>query len=191
VYHQYGNNAATVVSGCSQVAGTSCTDLSAPSPNPPSTPTCNATPQSYTTSNLYWVVGVDSDPTTGQPRESTSLSPKIDANLCDHAPSPPTGLNATVVNGSIKLTWSAPSSPVDPDPGDSIQAWRIYRWPASGSVQFPGNRLDLVGSVNSSGNSVTSYTDTSPDPGGVTQSYCVTSVDTHLDESGCSNAVSG
>jgi hypothetical protein len=38
---------------------------------------------------------------------------------------------------------------------------------------------------------VTSYTDSSPDPGGVTQNYCVTAVDTHLDESSCSGSVSG
>jgi Tfp pilus assembly protein PilV len=191
VYHQYGNGAATLVSACSQVTGTTCTDLSAPSPHPPATPTCNTTPQSYTTANQYWVVGVDTDPSTGQARQSTSLSPKLDANLCDHAPSAPTGLSGAVIGSSLKLTWSAPSTPTDPDSGDSIQAWRIYRWNASGSVQFPGSRLDLVGALDSSGNAVTSYTDNSPDPGGVTQGYCVTAVDTHLDESPCSSVVSG
>jgi hypothetical protein len=191
VYHQYGNGSATLVSSCAQVNGTACSDLSAPSPHPPSTPTCNTTPQSYTTPNLYWVVGVDTNPATGLARESTQLSTKIDANLCDHAPSAPTGLSGTIAGGAMTLTWSAPAAPADPDPGDSIQQWRIYRWAASGSVQFPGSRLDLVGGLNSSGNPVTSYTDHAPDPGGVTQSYCVTAVDTHLDESPCSGVVSG
>jgi hypothetical protein len=191
VYHQYGNGSATLVSSCSQVNGTACTDMSAPSPHPPAAPTCNATPQSYATANQYWVVGVDTNPATGQPRESTLLSPKVDADLCDHPPSAPSGLTGTVVGSTLKLTWSAPSVPQDPDSGDSIQAWRIYRWAASGSVQFPGSRLDLVGGLNGAGNPVTSYTDSAPDPGGVTQSYCVTAVDRRLDESPCSNVVSG
>ena len=191
VYHQYGSTPAAVVTGCSQVVGLSCTDLSAPSPLPePSS--CTGTPgQSYTTTNQYWVVGVDTDPTTGQPRESTQLSSKIDANLCNHPPSPPTGLNGSVSNGAMSLNWTPPSSPGDPDPGDSIQEWRIYRWPATGSVSFPNSRLDLIGAVNGSGNQVTNYTDPSADPGGVTQNYCVTSVDTQLGESPCSNTVSG
>ena len=53
----------------------------------------------------------------------------------------------------------------------------------------PGSRYQLIGTT--SGSPVTSYTDTSPDPSGVTQSYCVTAVDTRLDESSCSNTVTG
>lgn len=191
VYHQVGNGAPTVVPGCGQVNGTSCTDLSAPSPHPPAAPVCAQPPQSYTQANPYWVVGVDTDPTTGAPRESTQLSPKVDANLCDHAPSAPVGLTGSLASGAVTLTWQAPASPVDPDPGDSIQAWRIYRWPSGQIAQFPGSRLQLVGAVDSSGNAVTSFTDHSPDPGGIAQNYCVTSVDSHLDESACSNGVSG
>jgi hypothetical protein len=164
--------------------------MSALSPNPASEPTCTSTNQSYTTSNNYWVVGVDTDPSTGLPRESTYTSPADDANLCDHPPNAPTLLTSTVSGGAVTLNWTAPS-PADPDSWDSIQEWRIYRWPTSGSVAFPGSRYTLVGSVNGSGNPVTSYTDNSPDPGGVTQNYCVTGVDTHLDESACSNAASG
>ena len=91
----------------------------------------------------------------------------------------------------MRLSWSPPVSPVDPDTGDSIEAWRIYRWNSTGSAQFPGSRLDLVGSLDSTGNPVTTYSDPNADPGGVTQSYCVTSVDTHLNESPCSNVVTG
>jgi prepilin-type N-terminal cleavage/methylation domain-containing protein len=199
LYHQYGTNAATVVGGCSQVsakpgsaAGLTCTDASAPSPGVE--PTCTATNtangyvgQSFTTPNYYWVVGVDTDPTTGQPRESTNLSTKIDANLCDHPPNAPTGLRATLTNGQVALSWTAPS-PGDPDPQDSIQYWRIYRW-QSGSASFPGSRLDMIGTLDASGAQVTSYIDGSPDPGGVAQSYCITAVDTHMNESTCSPAV--
>lgn len=191
VYRQYGAGSPTVVAACSQVTGTSCTDTSAPSPNPPATPlTCTNPPQSYTTADLYWVVGVDSDPTTGQPRESTQLSPKVDANLCDHSPLPPLTLTGTLSGGTMTLNWGAPS-PADPDSGDSVQGWRIYRWPSGQSAQFPGSRLTLVGATNSSGGPVTSFADSSADPGGVAQSYCVTAADTHLNESTCSNAVTG
>jgi hypothetical protein len=101
------------------------------------------------------------------------------------------GLTGSLSNGALTLNWQVPASPADPDPGDSIQAWRIYRWSSGQNAQFPGSRLQLVGAVDSSGSGVTSFTDHSPDPGGVTQNYCVTSVDSHLDESACSNGVSG
>jgi hypothetical protein len=186
VYSQVGTSTPTLV--CSAVKGTSCYDLTAPSPLPePST--CQSPPQSFTTSNHYWVVGVDSNPATGQPRQSTSTSPAVDANLCDHPPSAPTNLTGTLSNGQLQLSWTAPS-PADPDAGDSIAYWRIYRFTGS-SPNVPGDRYDLIGALDSSGNQVTSYTDQSPDPGGAQQNYCVTSVDTHLNESPCSNAVTG
>jgi hypothetical protein len=58
---------------------------------------------------------------------------------------------------------------------------------------FPGvlGRLQLVGALDASGNWVTTATDNSPDPGGVQQNYCVTSVDLHLNESSCSNTFAG
>ncbi len=184
VYHQYGPTAPILVASCS-VNATSCTDTSAltQSEAPPATrPTCTSGSQTYTTPNVYWVVGVDTDPVTGQTREGTP-SPKVDANLCDHAPNPPPSLQAVANNGQLQLSWNAPSA-ADPDSWDSIQAWRIYRWPSGSPMQDPGSRYQLLGT--SSG---TSYTDTSPDPGGVPQSYCVGAVDTHLNESPCSPAV--
>jgi len=185
VYSQVGLGLPTLV--CSAVSGTSCYDLTAPSPLPePST--CQSPPQSFTTTHYYWVVGVDTNPLTGLPRESTATSPKVDANLCDHPPTAPTNLAPTTLSGGqVQLSWTAPS---DPDSGDSVAYWRIYRFTGS-SPNFPGGRYDLIGALNSSGNQVTSYTDQSPDPGGVTQNYCVTAVDTHLNESPCSNVVTG
>jgi prepilin-type N-terminal cleavage/methylation domain-containing protein len=191
VYHQYGSNSPAVVSGCSQVSDLTCTDLSAPSPLPEPA-TCTGTPgQSYTTPNVYWVVGVDTDPVTGQPRESTQLSPQVDANRCNHPPSAPVGLAGSVSNGQATLTWSLPSSPVDPDPSDQIEEWRIYRWAPGQSVRFPGSRLDLLGYLDASGNAVTSFTDPNADPVGTVQDYCVTAVDRALDESPCSSTWSG
>jgi hypothetical protein len=192
VYHQYGTNSPVLVASCS-VNATSCTDTSSLTQSEApaavaSRPTCTSGSQSYTTANSYWVVGVDTDPVTGLPRESTAQSPKVDANLCDHPPNSPTDLQAVAGNGQVQLSWTAPSPP-DPDSWDSIQAWRIYRWTA-GTMQDPGSRYQLLGTT--SGTSLgTSYTDTAPDPGGVTQSYCVSAVDTHLNESPCSTPVTG
>ncbi len=189
VYHQVGTGAATLVGACSADNSTACTDLTAPTPATPPL-ICTSLTQSYTTANVYWVVGVDSDPTTGNPRESTSLSTKVDANLCDHRPNTPTGLSGTLSGGTMTLNWSAPS-PADPDSGDSIIGWRVYRWASGTSVQYPGSRLQLVGSTDGQGHAVTTATDSSPDPAGVKQNYCVTAVDTHLNESTCSGTVTG
>jgi type II secretory pathway pseudopilin PulG len=188
VYRRYGSNASQLVTTCGaggNITGTNCADapeaafappLPSARPNP-----CTSSSQSYTTTDYYWVVGVDTNPTTGAPRESTAQSPSVDANLCDHQPYAPSTLSGTLDDGQLSLTWDAPS-PAAPDDWDSIQAWRVYRWPSSRGVQIPGDRYQLVGNSPA----VTSYTDGSPDPGGVQQSYCVTAVDAHLNESPCS-----
>ncbi|MBS1870853.1 MAG: prepilin-type N-terminal cleavage/methylation domain-containing protein [Actinobacteria bacterium] len=185
VYRKYGSNASQLVATCGNVTGTSCADAPeaafAP-PDPSARPNpCTSSAQSYTTTDYYWVVGVDSDPTTRAPRESTAQSPQVDANLCDHQPYAPTTLSGTLANGQLALSWDAPS-PAASDSWNSIQAWRVYRWPSNRAVQIPGDRYQLVGNSPAA----TSYTDGSPDPGGVQQSYCVTAVDTHLNESPCS-----
>ena len=93
VYRQVGSGSATLV--CSGITGTSCRDLTAASPLPEPA-TCQSPPQSFTTINKYWVVGVDTNPSTGAARESTQRSPTDDANLCDHPPSAPTGLTGSL-----------------------------------------------------------------------------------------------
>jgi len=188
VYHQYGNTTPVLVTTCGaggNATGTSCADapeaaFAPPIPSARPNP-CTGPSQSYTTTDSYWVVGVDTDPTTGQPRESAAQSPNVDANLCDHQPNAPSTLSGALTSGQLTLTWNAPS-PAAPDGWESIKAWRIYRWPSSRGVQIPGDRYQLVGNSPA----VTSYTDGSPDPGGAQQRYCVTAVDTHLNESPCS-----
>jgi prepilin-type N-terminal cleavage/methylation domain-containing protein len=191
VYHQYNGGAAMLA--CSHVGGTSCTDTANMQTEAPpvNTPCTYQQPYSGGKTNVYWVVGVDRDPTTNQPRESTLQSSHVDANLCDHPPSVPSNLTGSLSLGALTLNWWAPAAPVDPDSpsGDGITAWRLYRWPASqGSTPqlSVANRLELVGAGNGA-SLVTTAGDPSPDPGGSTQDYCVTSVDTHLDESPCSN----
>jgi Tfp pilus assembly protein PilV len=185
VYRQYGSDAAQLVATCGNVTGTSCADAPEPAfapPIPSARPNpCTSSSQTYTTTDFYWVVGVDTDPSTVAPRQSTAQSPRVDANLCDHQPYAPSTLSGTLDNGQLSLTWDAPS-PAAPDGWESIQAWRVYRWPASRAEQIPADRYQLVGNSPA----VASYTDDSPDPGGVQQSYCVTAVDAHLNESPCS-----
>jgi type II secretory pathway pseudopilin PulG len=191
VYRQYGSNASQLVTTCGasgNVTGTSCADapesaLAPPLPSARPNP-CTSSSQSYTTTAYYWVVGVDTNPSNGQPRENTAQSPKVDANLCDHQPSAPSTLSGTLNNGQLSLTWNVPS-PAGSDSWASVQAWRVYRWPSNRSVQIPGDRYQFVGNSPA----VASYTDSSPDPGGTQQSYCVTAVDTHLNESPCSPVV--
>jgi hypothetical protein len=185
VYRQYGSGAAVKV--CSAVRGLSCIDPFAPSPLPEPA-TCQSPPQSYTTTDYYWVVGVDTN-SSGQPRESTNQSTHVDADLCDHPPSAPSNLTGALSGGQLTLNWTAPS-PADPDTGDSIQFWRIYRFTGA-SPFFPASRYDLIGALGAGGTQVTSYIDSSPDPGGAQRNYCVTAVDTHMDESPCSNIVTG
>jgi hypothetical protein len=201
VWHQYNGGTAKLVTACGNngnVTGTSCTvtGLTARATPPATCPAPTGSPLqavSYTgeTPDVYWVVGVDTDPNTGQPRPSTQLSPKVDANGCSHQPNSPTLATPSVSNGQVTLNWSAPS-PVSSDTWDTpIYQWRVYRWPATRGVSAPGDRYQLLGAVGSSGGLVTSYTDASPDPGGVTQSYCVTTVEMFLNESQCSNVENG
>jgi type IV pilus modification protein PilV len=191
VYHSYDGGAAQLA--CSQVAGTSCTDTaSMPADAPPVNSSCTyQQPYPGGKSNVYWVVGWDRDPNNNnQPRESTLKSNQVDANLCDHPPSAPGNLTGSLSAGALNLNWFAPAAPVDPDSayGDGINAWRLYRWPASqGSTPqlSVANRLQLVGAGNG-GSFVTSASDPSPQG---QDYYCVTSVDTHLNESPCSNVI--
>jgi prepilin-type N-terminal cleavage/methylation domain-containing protein len=182
VYHRVGTGPNTLA--CSEVAGTSCADMTAANPGAPPAQCTTPLTDIGSQSNVYWAVGVDTDPTTGQPRESTLTSPTSDANLCDLPPSAPSNLTATAASGAVTLAWTAPS-----DPTGSIQGWRIYRWASGSNVGFPGSRLTYVGTTTAS--PVTHYTDSSPDPGGITQSYCVTAVDSRLNESTCSNTATG
>jgi prepilin-type N-terminal cleavage/methylation domain-containing protein len=125
----------------------------------------------------YYVVAVDQNGST--PREGTPTA-SADVNGCNHKPKNVGGLNvAGNADGTATVTWSQPGSPVDPDSGDNIIGYRIYRWPSSVSASVdPTDRYAYV-----LGLSTLSYTDLSPQPGGAQQSYCVRAVDTHMQES--------
>jgi fibronectin type 3 domain-containing protein len=116
----------------------------------------------------YYVVALDRD-TAGAQRQGAP-GDEVTVTQTDNPPFAPTNLLASTSNGTTILRWTA-ASPADPDPGDSIAFYRIYR---DGSAY--ANRYDRTGT----GANVT-YTDTQPD--GVQHTYYVTAVDTQLAES--------
>jgi hypothetical protein len=116
----------------------------------------------------YYVVALDRDSAGNQ--RLGALGNDVTVTQTDNPPYVPTNLLASTSNGTTILRWTA-ASPADPDAGDSIAFYRIYR---DGSAY--ANRYDRTGT----GADLT-YTDTHPD--GVPHTYYVTAVDTQLAES--------
>jgi hypothetical protein len=134
------------------------------------------------------VVAVDQSGTS--PREGTPTA-KTDVNLCNHAPKPLQNNTLQLINnadGTISLTGSLPVSPMDPDVGDTVNAIRVYRWTGGSNTTpaIPGDRYEYLLLAG-----LTGYTDFSPRPNGVNQKYCITTVDKYMEESACSNVVTG
>jgi type II secretory pathway pseudopilin PulG len=124
----------------------------------------------------YYVVAVDQNGST--PREGTQTA-SIDVNGCDHKPKNIGGFSKVVnADGTVTFDWDLPGNPVDPDSGDTLIGYRVYRWAGSGGETIPDERIEYV-----LGSSTLTWTDVSPQPGGVTQNYCVRGVDTHMQES--------
>ena len=129
--------------------GTSCQD-----PNPPATGTLT-----------YKVAAVDRSP-SGAFRAG-ALSAPATAPTGNTRPNPPSNLTPASSGGSTILRWTAPAV-ADPDPGDSIAFYRIYR----DGIAYE-DRYDRTSAL--------SYTDTATS--GNVHTYYVTAVDTHLAES--------
>ncbi len=143
---------------------TFCTDMSPPANGP----------------LRYYVRAYDRD-AAGNLRVSENSLPLIvvDTNA---APYGVANLTLTKLsNGDTKLTWTRPS-PEDPDAGDSISFFRIYRDGVSLANRYD-RYFDFTGSA-----SVT-WTDT--DTEGVQHSYSVTAVDQQYAESPFGTAVIG
>ncbi len=114
----------------------------------------------------YYVVALDKN-AAGELREGDASSTATVSAL-NTRPNPPSNLAITASgNGSTTLTWSAAS---DPDLGDSIDFYRIYRDGATYADRY-----------DKTGGSQLTYTDTKP--GGTTHTYRITAVDTQLAES--------
>jgi prepilin-type N-terminal cleavage/methylation domain-containing protein len=122
-------------------------------------------------SEKYYVVAVDLDTSDLQRNGDPSDVRTVTAGV-NNPPFPPVGpLGFEDPNdGTVVLKWSAPVPP-DPDAGDGIAFYRIYR---DGTAY--ADRYDRTGS----GSEVT-YTDKKL--GGQSHTYWVTAVDDHLSES--------
>lgn len=146
-------------------AGDQCTD-----PSPPS----------YSGSPFYYAVyAVDRDP-SGNLREGAVSYANV--NTTNRPPKAPASFALTRSGATVTLSWTLPSTPLDPDTGDNIDSFRVYR--KDGTVSGTPTYLDRYDrerlQVLCSGTSC-SYTDTGA--GATTRTYWVTAVDTHLRES--------
>ena len=131
----------------------------------------------------YHVRAYDRTPGTGTPRPGPWSTPLkvVKTNL---PPFPPTSLTATTTNAGtsaavVTLKWSRPS-PQDPDNGDSVAFYRIYR----DGIAL-ANRYDRSYDLTSN----PTWKDTST--GGSLHTYFVTAVDTHYAESVVVGPVTG
>jgi hypothetical protein len=107
---------------------------------------------------------VDTDP-SGELREGAE-STRVNAYAPNTPPTAPTGLSGVVeADGSTRLDWTGAST--DPDVGDSVAFYRVYR---------DGVYYDRT-------NAGSDLTWTDGDRGGVDHDYHLKAVDTHLAES--------
>lgn len=117
---------------------------------------------------VYRAVALDRHPATGALREG-ALSGPADVPLVNTAPAPPTDLRLTTQDDTTTLTWTASTG--DPDPGDGIDHYRIYR---DGTAV--ADRFDRTGTAQE-----LTFTDSRTN--GLQHTYWVVAVDTHLGES--------
>jgi hypothetical protein len=154
VFRVNGSGADTQV--CPAVAGSTQVAVTCQDTIPPGVPEIN-----------YYVVAYDRD-TAGALRAGDP-STQVTVTQGNTRPNPPTNLLASTSNGTTILVWQAPV-PADPDAGDQIAFYRIYR---DGSSY--ADRYDRTNGTE------VNYTDTHTD--GVQHTYWITAVDEHYAES--------
>jgi prepilin-type N-terminal cleavage/methylation domain-containing protein len=148
-------------------------------------------PQTYNknTPLYYGVYAYDQDP-SGAVRAGALSYIEVNTDQ-NKAPKAPTNLAATASGGNATVTWTIPAAPLDPDSGDTIESFRVYRRAAGATGPWTyTDRLDpdvaydsATGFCNNSAapGATCSFTDTTR--GAVAHQYMVTSVDSHLRES--------
>jgi type II secretory pathway pseudopilin PulG len=118
----------------------------------------------------YWVRAYDKAPGTGIPRASVDSDP-LDVVNTNLPPNPPVINSYSRSNDVTTINWSKPS-PADPDTGDSVAFYRIYRDGATVTDRYER--------WYDNGSNVT-WQDTQT--GGTAHTYYITAVDTHYAES--------
>jgi prepilin-type N-terminal cleavage/methylation domain-containing protein len=174
---------------------TSATPVCPPNASDPPTPEMHScidtAPPVYKNSAFYYgVYAYDQDP-TGAIRGGALSYVEVNT-AANKAPKAPTSLAATASGGNVTVSWTIPPAPLDPDTGDTIESFRVYRR-AAGTPNSTAwtylNRINpdgydsmtafCAGSIAPA--APCSFTDTAT--GGITHQYMVTSVDSHLRES--------
>jgi hypothetical protein len=113
-------------------------------------------------------------------------------NGSNAAPKAPTNLTAVVSGADVTVGWKIPSSPSDPDSGDSVESFRVYRRGATVPPATAWTTADRIGpagydsmrvlcSGSTTAGAACGYNDAATD--GAQHQYMVTSVDSHLRES--------
>jgi hypothetical protein len=121
----------------------------------------------------YRVYAWDASHVDGQPRKAVVPSDDLVINLDNNPPLPPLTHTAQLQgDGSVKLNWTRPLLTEDPDAGDRIAFWRIYR---------DGTGTDDRYAVWDDPDSIAQFID--GNTGGIAHEYWVTSVDTRYAES--------
>jgi prepilin-type N-terminal cleavage/methylation domain-containing protein len=123
----------------------------------------------------YVVYAYDRDP-AGEVREGDP-SGTLTVTKDNAAPFPPTNVTGERDGDTVRLTWQRPS-PEDPDSGDGVEFYRIYR-----DGQALEDRYDRWFDSRPTA----SWEDTNT--GGLTHTYWVRAVDKHYAESDFSNSV--
>jgi prepilin-type N-terminal cleavage/methylation domain-containing protein len=120
----------------------------------------------------YYVYAWDVNPVDGQPRPGPEASDPLTVALSNQQPFPPLTPTATLqYDGSVQLSWFRPV-PEDPDLGDSIAFYRIYR---------DGTGYDARYAVWNDPGFTAQFVD--GNTGGTAHEYWVTAVDENFAES--------
>jgi hypothetical protein len=148
-------------------------------------------PPAYSGSALYYGVYAYDQSPTGALRQGALAS--VEVNLAHNAaPKAPTNLVAATNANGVLVSWKIPAAPLDPDSGDTIESFRVYRRAATVPAGTAWTTADRIGSVGYDSVSAFCGASTAPgadcgftdaDTGGVQHQYMVTSVDSHLRES--------
>ncbi|MDQ3934779.1 MAG: hypothetical protein M3340_09145 [Actinomycetota bacterium] len=116
---------------------------------------------------------------------ATAASPNV--NVTNTRPTAPDFVTVTRSGTRVTISWTNPVGSGDPDAGDCIDFYRIYRRDLNGTTWEYADRIERTtfgnaaqpcGATGEFSNSITLVEDTS-----TTKRYRVTSVDTHLAES--------
>jgi prepilin-type N-terminal cleavage/methylation domain-containing protein len=127
----------------------------------------------------YLVHAWDTNAVDGQPRKSVNASAPLVVNMGNNPPVAPASVIATLQpDGTVKLAWPRPAPVEDPDPGDSIAFYRIYR---------DGTGFDQRYTTWENPDALVEFVDGNTE--GLPHEYWVTSVDTGFAESAPVKAV--